>query len=96
VRQDRILDLGRAIAKMTSMPAERIGLRQRGRIEQGFFADITVFDPAAVLDQATYEDPFQPSEGIRHVLVNGVPVLEQGRPTGARPGRVLRRGTDTA
>ena len=75
---------------MTRMPAERIGLQDRGRIEVGAFADISVFDPAAIIDKATFEDPHQYAEGVRHVLVNGVPALLDGQMTGERPGRVLR------
>jgi len=94
VRRDKALTLPAAIAKMTSQPAERARLRGRGRLVEGAFADVTVFDPDRVEDRATFEDPFQYSEGIRHELVNGVPVLENGRLTGARPGRVLRKGAD--
>jgi len=96
VRQDRALDLTTAVHKMTAMPARRYGLRDRGVLREGSFADITVFDPDLVLDRATFEDPFQASEGIRHVLVNGVPVLEDGELTRRRPGKVLRKGVDVS
>jgi N-acyl-D-amino-acid deacylase len=67
-----------------------MGLDDRGVLKAGLVADITVFDPATVSDHATFEEPVQTSVGIRHVLVNGVPVLRDGQPTGARPGRALR------
>ena len=77
---------------MTWLNAAKIGLRDRGQLLAGFFADVTVFDPETVRDRATYTDPFQYSEGIRYVLVNGQVVLAEGQHTGARPGRALRAG----
>lgn len=91
VRERRLFDLVTAIKKMTSMPADQVGLRDRGRIARGQAADLVVFDPAQVQDHATFERPHQYATGFVHVLVNGVPVVEAGQPTGARPGRVLRR-----
>jgi N-acyl-D-amino-acid deacylase len=91
VRERRLLDLTTAIKKMTSMPADQIGLRDRGRIARGLKADLVAFDLAQVQDRATFEDPHQYAAGFVHVLVNGVPVVEGGQPTGARPGQVLRR-----
>jgi N-acyl-D-aspartate/D-glutamate deacylase len=76
---------------MTSLNAAKIGAFDRGLIRAGMFADVTVFDPKTVIDKSTYLDPFQYSEGIAYVLVNGRPVWESGKPTGERPGRVLRR-----
>ena len=90
VREQGVLELDQAIEKMTSRPARRMGLRERGEVREGWFADLTVFDPARVTDRATYEDPWRTSEGIRHVLVNGEPVLRDGEMTGLRPGRILR------
>ena len=90
VRERELLPLPTAIHKMTLMPAERIGLPDRGRIEVGAYADISVFDPATIIDKATFEDPHQYAEGVRHVFVNGVPVLLNHEMTGERPGRVLR------
>jgi N-acyl-D-aspartate/D-glutamate deacylase len=81
-----------AVRKMTSLPAERAGLRERGVLAPAHFADVVVFDPATVCDRATFEAPKRLAEGIEHVLVNGVPVLRDGEPTGALPGRGLRRG----
>jgi N-acyl-D-amino-acid deacylase len=81
----------RAIAKATSEPAATLGLAGRGELRPGAFADIAVIDPAEFADQATYESPLRPASGVRHVLVGGIPVLEDGAPTGRRPGRVLLR-----
>jgi N-acyl-D-amino-acid deacylase len=94
VRDEGVLGLEQAIAKMTSMPAARLGLRDRGRLADGFVADVVVFDPAKVRSLATYEDPRRFPEGIEHVLVAGVPVVKGGKHTGATPGRALRRGRD--
>ena len=92
VRERALLTLEDAIRKMTSLNATRIGLRNRGLIATGYHADITMFNPQRVIDRATYTDPFQYSEGIEYVIVNGTLVLDQGHHTGARPGRALRRG----
>ena len=94
VRDEGLLGLEEAIAKMTSMPAARLGLRDRGRLVDGFVADVVVFDPARVRALATYDEPRQFSEGIEHVFVAGVAVLANGKHTGALPGRALRRGRD--
>ncbi|HEV2132008.1 MAG TPA: amidohydrolase family protein, partial [Longimicrobiaceae bacterium] len=91
VREREVLSLEEAIRRFTSLAAARVGLDHRGVLKAGLFADITIFDPATVIDRATFEEPVQTSVGIRHVLVNGVPVLREGEPTGARPGRGLRR-----
>jgi dihydroorotase/N-acyl-D-amino-acid deacylase len=90
VRQSNILSLEDAIRKMTSLPAQRVGLKNRGILKEGFFADVVVFDPATVTDKATFESPHQYSEGIDLVLVNGLPVWEGNKFTGNLPGRVLR------
>lgn len=94
VRDEGILGLEEAVAKMTSMPAARLGLRDRGRLADGFVADVVIFDPLRVKALATYDEPRQYPEGIEHVLVAGVPVVARGAHTGATPGRALRRGTD--
>lgn len=75
---------------MTSLPASHFGFRDRGVVREGAAADLVVFDPARVRDRATYAAPHAAPEGIVHVLVNGVPVVRDGAPTGARPGVVLR------
>jgi dihydroorotase/N-acyl-D-amino-acid deacylase len=90
VRQRGLLRLEDAIRKMTSLPAQRVGLSDRGLLRPGFAADITVFDPDAVIDRASFEDPHQVSAGVRYVLVNGTLVLDDGALTEARPGRGLR------
>jgi N-acyl-D-amino-acid deacylase len=90
-RDRAVLDLPTAVRKMTSTPADQIGLRDRGRIARGMKADLVVFDAAAVRDRATFEDPHRYPVGIPHVLVNGVPVVRDGTHTTARPGRALRR-----
>jgi dihydroorotase/N-acyl-D-amino-acid deacylase len=90
VREEGKLSLSDAIRKFTALAAQREHLSDRGVIKQGMWADLVVFDPTAVHDVATYENPNRFSVGMSHVLVNGVPVIEQGRMTGALPGKVLR------
>jgi N-acyl-D-amino-acid deacylase len=92
VRGRRNLELGEAIRRMTSLPADIFGLRERGRIATGHYADLVLFDPASIADTATYERPYSYPTGIRAVWVNGAPVVSAGAPTGALPGRVLRGG----
>ena len=90
------LPLTTAIYKMSRMPADRIGLESRGRIEVGAIADIAIFDAEEVADRATFADPHQYAVGMRHVLVAGEPVLLDGEMTGARPGRILRNEVASA
>jgi len=90
VRDDRILGLGEAVYKMSGLPAEIFRLNGRGTIKEGYFADIVVFDPGKVNDTASYDNPFSRPEGIYHVIINGVPVMLEGKFTGALPGRILR------
>lgn len=89
VRDRKILTLEEAIRKATSMPAARLGLRDRGILREGMAADVTIFDPSTVIDRATYEDPMQHPIGINHVLVNGRLVISDGRHTGELPGHAL-------
>ena len=89
VREKKLFRLEEAIRKMTSLPARRVGLTDRGRIAPGMRADLVLFDPATVIDRSTFEEPRKLSEGIVWVAVNGQAVWEGGKPTGARPGRVL-------
>ncbi|MBI3751254.1 MAG: amidohydrolase family protein [Chloroflexi bacterium] len=94
VREEALLTIEAAVAKMTSMPADRLGLRDRGRLVDGHVADVVVFDPAKVRANATYDEPRRFPDGIEHVIVNGRHVVEYGVSTGARPGRALRHGRD--
>ncbi len=89
VRQEPILTLEEAVFKMSGQVAARLGLGDRGRLQEDCRADIVVFDPDTVADQATFQDPHQFATGISHVLVDGIPVVSQGRHTGQRPGAVL-------
>ncbi|MCW4048484.1 MAG: amidohydrolase family protein [Candidatus Bathyarchaeota archaeon] len=91
VREQRFFHLEEAVRRMTSMPAQRLGLQNRGLIRIGFTADLTVFDPEAVIDKATYSEPHQYPEGIPYVVVNGELVINEKMHTGALPGKVLRK-----
>ncbi|MBI2834305.1 MAG: D-aminoacylase [Acidobacteria bacterium] len=90
VREQGVLTLEEAIRKMTSLAAQTIGLRDRGLLREGFWADVVVFDAGRVIDKATRFEPNEYPEGVEHVLVNGVPVVLSGAHTGAKPGKVLR------
>jgi N-acyl-D-amino-acid deacylase len=94
VREAKVLSIEEAVRRCCGLPAGRLGLRERGLVVEGFFADLVLFDPATIADTATYEDPHRYPDGVRHVFVNGVPVVSEGRVTGSRPGKVLRRGRD--
>jgi len=89
VRDRKVIPLEEAIRRLTSLPAQNLGLAGRGSIRNGMFADVVVFDPARIEDHATFEKPHQFSTGVRDVLVNGVQVLKAGEHTGAKPGRAL-------
>jgi N-acyl-D-amino-acid deacylase len=89
VRDEKRLTLEAAIRKLTSLPAENLGLDRRGRLKEGYFADVVVFDPATIADRATYDKPHQYAVGMKHVLVNGVLALKDGEHTAALPGRAL-------
>src|SRR5690606_366037 len=93
VRERGVVPLEEMVRKITSLPADRLGLSDRGRVVEGAAADLVVFDPATVADRATFQEPHQYPDGIPWVFVNGVAMVEDGRYTDARPGRVLRRGT---
>ncbi len=90
VREERVMSLEDAVRKMSSAVADRLSIRDRGQVRQGFFADLVIFDPDTVSDRATFEQPHQLSVGIRDVFVNGVEVVKDGKHTGAKPGRVVR------
>jgi len=91
VRERRVISLEHAVRSMTTLPAAVVGIRDRGVIREGAWADLAIFDPDAVQDRATYEAPHQLAAGMDFVLVNGVPVIDNGTFTEARPGRVLQR-----
>ncbi|HEX4038753.1 MAG TPA: D-aminoacylase [Acidobacteriaceae bacterium] len=90
VREEHVLTLPDAIRKFSALPAQRLRLTDRGVLKQGMWADVVIFDPATIRDLAAYEQPNQLSQGMDYVLVNGVPVVAQGKMTGALPGKVLR------
>jgi N-acyl-D-amino-acid deacylase len=90
VREEKKLRLEEAIRKFSALPAQKMKLADRGVLKAGMWADVVVFDPQTITDKATFENPNQLSEGMQYVLVNGVPVIESGKATGARPGKVLR------
>ena len=90
VRDEKLIPLEEAIRKLAALPAENLRIDRRGRLEQGFFADVVVFDPETIQDHATFVDPHQYATGMVHVFVNGEQVLKDGEHTGATPGRVVR------
>jgi N-acyl-D-amino-acid deacylase len=90
VRDERLISLQEAVRRLTSMPAAHLGITERGSLRAGFLADLAIFDPAAIADRATFEEPHAYAVGMRHVFVNGRQVLADGEPTGATPGRVVR------
>jgi len=90
VREQRVITIEDAVRKMTSAVAGRLSIQGRGILQEGMFADIAIWDPATIIDRATFTQPHQISEGVRHVFVNGVQVLDNGRHTGATPGRIIR------
>ncbi len=89
VRDEKVMSLQEAVRRLTSQAAERLKFEQRGRLKQGFFADVVVFDPEKIQDHATFEKPHQYSTGVRDVFVNGKQVLKNGEHTGAKPGRFI-------
>ncbi len=90
VRDEKVIPLEEAIRKLTSLPAGNLKIRERGSLKRGYFADVAVFDAAKIQDHATFDKPHQYATGMRHVFVNGVQVLKDGEPTGAKAGRVVR------
>jgi N-acyl-D-amino-acid deacylase len=89
VRDEKVISLEEAIRRLTGLPATNLELDRRGFIREGMFADVVVFDPAAIVDHATFEKPHQLATGVEHVFVNGGHVLKDGEHTGAKPGRVV-------
>ena len=96
VRDEKVIPLEEAIRKLTSLPATNLGIAQRGSLQAGYYADVVVFDPEKIQDHATFENPQQYATGMVHVFVNGAQVLKGGEHTGAKPGRVVRRVTQSA
>jgi len=90
VRNEHVISLEEAIRKLTSLPADTLRIKDRGRLSVGQFADVVIFDPKTISDRSTYEQPHQYAVGVRDVWVNGTQVLEDGEHTGATPGRVVR------
>ncbi|MDT7934997.1 MAG: amidohydrolase family protein [Sphingomonadaceae bacterium] len=90
VRDEHIDTLESAVRRISALPAKRLGLRDRGRLAPGMFADVVIFDPTTIIDRSTYAKPQQYAEGVSDVWVNGVPVLKGGEPTGAKPGRFVK------
>jgi N-acyl-D-amino-acid deacylase len=90
VRDEKLIPLEEAIRKLTALPADNLRIERRGRLKQGFFADVVVFDPTTVQDHATFVEPHQYATGMVHVFVNGTQVLRDGEHTRATPGRVVR------
>lgn len=91
-REEKVISLTEAIRRLTSLPASNLKLKDRGFLKPGCFADVVVFDPEKIQDHATFDAPQQYATGVVHVFVNGIPVLKDGTHTGAKPGRVVRRG----
>ena len=91
VRDEKLLTVGEAVRRMTSLPASKLGIARRGMLREGYFADVAVFDPQTIQDHATFEKPMQYATGVSEVWVNGVEVIRDGEHTGAKPGRVVGR-----
>lgn len=90
VREDKVVPLEEAVRRLSALPAQTLGIEDRGRLEVGRYADVVIFDPATIADRSTFADPHRYAVGMRHVFVNGVQVLVDGEHTGARPGRFVR------
>ena len=89
-RDEKLVPLEEAVRRLSALPAENLRLKQRGKLAPGYFADLVVFDPATVVDHATFEKPHQLATGVEQVFVNGIAVIRDSQPTGATPGRVVR------
>ena len=90
VRDENVIPMEEAIRKLSFLPAQTLGIRDRGRLAPGYFADVAIFDPKTISDHSRFDDPHQYASGMRYVLVNGVPVISEGEHTGAKPGRAVR------
>lgn len=90
VREEQVISIEEAVRKLSSLPASNMKIKKRGTLQKGYYADVVIFDPKTIQDQATFEDPHQLATGVEHVFVNGIQVLKNGEHTGAMPGRVVR------
>ena len=90
VREERVIRVEEAVRKMTSLPAEILHLENRGRIRIGDYADLVIFNPSRIKDKATFTRPLQYARGVEFLLINGIPVIDDGEATNALPGKVLR------
>ena len=90
VREEKVIPLEEAIYKLTSLSANKLKIKKRGLLKEGYYADVVLFDPNTISDHATFDNPHQLATGMHHVFVNGVHVLNEGEHTGAMPGRVVR------
>ncbi|QNO29417.1 D-aminoacylase [Sphingopyxis sp. OPL5] len=90
VRDEKLIPLEQAVYRLTTLPATNLGIKERGALKPGYYADVVIFDPAKIADRATFEAPHQYATGVRDVFVNGAAVLKDGEPTGATPGRAVR------
>ncbi len=90
VREEKVIPLEEAVRKLTSLPASNLKIKKRGALKAGYFADIAIFDPETIRDNATFDQPQQYATGMVHVFVNGEQVLRDGEHTGVQPGRVVR------
>jgi len=91
VRDEKVIALPEAVRRLTSLPAQNLGITDRGTLRKGAFADVVVFDPETIAARSTYDNPKQYATGVLHVFVNGVQILRDGEHTGAKPGEVVRR-----
>ena len=90
VREEKLISMEEAIRRLSGFPSDNLGIKNRGYLRIGYFADIVVFDPDKIQDKATFEDPLQFAEGVEHVFVNGIQVLSNGDHTGNFPGRFVK------
>ncbi len=90
VREEKVISLEEAIRRLTSLPAKNLRIKKRGLLKNGYYADVVIFDPKKIKDNATFQKPHQYATGMIHVFVNGQQVLKDGEHTGALPGRVVR------
>jgi N-acyl-D-amino-acid deacylase len=89
VRDEKVIPMEEAIRKLTFLPAQTLGIRERGRLAPGYYADVAIFDPKTIKDNSRFDDPHHYASGVQYVLVNGVPVVSKGEHTGATPGRAV-------